>query len=77
MMRALRAPIGVVVSWLLLDQLFTGVVGHQGLLAPFAPVQLAPALLGLVVLALRVGLTFLLLPWAVWRLTSRTSRKLE
>ena len=71
MTRALRAPIALVVTWLVLDQLFTVVAGHEGLLAPFGPVHIAPVLLGLVVLALRVGVTFLVLPWTAWRVASR------
>ena len=66
-MRRLRAPVGVVVGCLLLDQLFTVVAGHEGLLAPFGPVHPATAALGLVVIALRVVVTFLVLPWAAWR----------
>ena len=69
----MKAPIAVVVSWLVLDPLFTVVAGHQGLLAPFGPVEVAPALLGLVVLGLRLVVTFLVLPWAAWRLSARTT----
>lgn len=69
MIRALRAPILLVVIWLVLDQLFTVVAGHEGLLAPFGPVRVAPMLLGFLVIVLRVGVTFLVLPWTVWRLT--------
>ncbi|MDP1825438.1 MAG: hypothetical protein Q8L48_19425 [Archangium sp.] len=57
------------VSSLVLDQLFTVLAGHEGLLAPFGPVRLAPALLGLVVITLRLAVTFLVLPWAAWRVT--------
>jgi hypothetical protein len=67
MTRKLRAPLAVVLCFFVLDQLFTIVAGHQGLLAPFGPVQLAPAILGLVVIGLRVVVTFLVLPWAAWR----------
>ena len=64
-----RAPAVLVVVFLLLDQLFTVLAGHEGLLAPFGPVRLAPALLGLFVITLRLAVTFLVLPWAAWRLT--------
>ena len=70
MSRKLWFPIAVVVGWLVLDQLFTIVAGHQGLLAPFGPVQVGPAVLGLVVLGLRVFVTFFVLPWAAWRVTA-------
>lgn len=69
----MRAPIVVVVSFLLLDRLFTVMAGHDGLLAPFGPVHVAPAVLGLVVIALRLAVTFLVLPWAAWRITSSTT----
>lgn len=71
----MRAPIVLVVSWLVLDPLFTVLADHQGLLAPFGPVHLAPALLGLVVIALRLVVTFLLMPWAAWRLGARPHRR--
>lgn len=67
MSRKLRLPIALVACWFVLDPLFTVVAGHQGLLAPFGPVQVAPAVLGLVVIGLRVVVTFLVLPWAAWR----------
>ncbi len=70
MIRALRAPIVLVLIWLVLDQIFTVVAGHAGLLAPFGPVHVGPAVLGLVVIALRVGVTFLILPWTAWRVAS-------
>ncbi len=66
-LRALQAPAAVVGCWLLLDQLFTVVAGHEGLLAPFGPVHLEAACLGLVVIALRLVVTFGVLPWAAWR----------
>jgi len=69
----MRAPIVLVVSWLVLDQLFTVLADHQGLLAPFGPVHVAPAILGLVVIALRLAVTFLVLPWAAWRVSARTT----
>lgn len=69
----MKAPIALVVSWLVLDQLFTVIADHQGLLAPFGPVHVAPAILGLVVIVLRLAVTFLLLPWAAWRLSARTT----
>lgn len=70
MRRSLTAPLVVVVSWFVLDQLFTVVAGHEGLLAPFGPVHLSTALLGLVVIGLRLVVTFLVLPWAAWRVGS-------
>lgn len=73
-MKRLVAPIACVVSWLVLDQLFTLAADHQGLLSPFGPVHLAPALLGLVVIGLRLVVSFLVLPWAAWRLSARTTR---
>ena len=69
----MKAPIAVVVSWLVLDRLFTVMAGHDGLLAPFGPVQVAPAVLGLVVIGLRLVVTFLVLPWAAWRFSARTT----
>ena len=69
----MKAPIALVVSWLVLDQLFTVMAGHDGLLAPFGPVHVAPAILGLVVIGLRLAVTFLVLPWAAWRLSARTT----
>ena len=72
-MSRLRAPFAVLVCWLVIDPLFTVVAGHQGLLAPFGPVHPATAALGLVVIALRVVVTFLVLPWAVFRATGASS----
>jgi hypothetical protein len=72
-MRRLRAPALVVVGWLLVDRLFTVVAGHQGLLAPFGPVHLAAASLGLAAISLRLVVTFLLLPWAAWRTLNTSS----
>lgn len=73
----MKAPLGVVLIWFGLDQLFTVMAGHDGLLAPFGPVHLAPAVLGLVVIALRLAVTFLVLPWAAWRITSSTTPRLS
>ena len=66
MTRPLRAPVALVACFFVLDHLFTIVAGHQGLLAPFGPVHVAPAVLGLVVIGLRVVVTFLVVPWAAW-----------
>jgi hypothetical protein len=63
----MKAPLIVVGAWFVLDQLFTVVAGHEGLLAPFGPVHLSTAVLGLVVIGLRLVVTFLVLPWAAWR----------
>ena len=74
MIRALRAPIVVGAAFLLLDQLFTLIAGHDGLLAPFGPVRVGPALLGMVVISLRVGVTFLVSPWAAWLVSALLPR---
>ena len=66
-MSRLHAPFAVVACWLVIDPLFTVVAGHEGLLAPFGPVNVAAAALGLVVITLRLVVTFMLLPWAAWR----------
>jgi hypothetical protein len=71
--RALRLPLVIIASWLALDALYTRVAGHEGLLAPFGPVQVGPAVLGLVVLGLRLVISFLWLPWAAWRVVRRAS----
>lgn len=68
--RALWLPVAIGATWLLLDGLFTHVAGHEGLLAPFGPVHLGTAVLGLVVLGLRLLMTFLWLPWVAWRISA-------
>jgi hypothetical protein len=73
MTRSLKVPVAIIGCWWLLDELFTVMVGQQGLLTPFGPVQLAPALLGALVIVLRLVVTFVVLPWVclVWRPGSR------
>jgi|GEM_PF-6031676 len=64
----LRAPLAVLVAYLVASVVFTLVAGHEGLLSPFGAFHPVTLALGLTVLALRLFVFFLGLPWVVWRL---------
>lgn len=70
-MKALRAPLGFVVAWAVIDVGFTVLAGHEGLLAPFGPVRVETLLGGALALGVRLVGTFVALPWLTWRLTRR------
>lgn len=64
----LRAPLGVLVAYVVASAMFTVVAGHEGLLSPFGAFHPLTLALGLTVLALRLFVFFLGVPWVVWRL---------
>lgn len=64
----LRAPLGVLVAYVVASAVFTVVAGHEGLLSPFGAFHPLTLALGLAVLALRLFVFFLGVPWVVWRL---------
>jgi hypothetical protein len=64
----LRAPLAVLVAYVVASGVFTLVAGHEGLLSPFGAFHPLTLALGLVVLALRLFVFFLGVPWVVWRL---------
>ena len=57
-LRALRTPAIVLVLYLVLRAVFDGLTERGGLLSPSGDVSLGVALLGLVVLALRIAVLF-------------------
>jgi hypothetical protein len=64
-----KRAVTLVAATCVLDHLFTVVAGPEGLLAPFGPVHFATLALGFAVLALRLLVTFVLVPLTVWRVT--------
>ncbi|MFZ5445596.1 MAG: hypothetical protein ACOZQL_36730 [Myxococcota bacterium] len=70
-MKRLRGPLVLLGACLIADVAFTFVAGHDGLLAPFGPVQLSALGCGALTLGLRLVVTFVALPWFAWRATDR------
>jgi hypothetical protein len=68
-LRLLVKPALVVLAWQLAEWAYVVSSAHEGLLASFGPVRLAPLGLGVLAVGLRVVSTFVVAPWAAYRLT--------
>jgi hypothetical protein len=69
-LRALVKPALVVVAWQVAEWASVASSAHEGLLASFGPVRLAPLGVGVIAVGLRVVATFVVAPWAGYRLTA-------